>query len=395
MVHLRKVGFWQTAALCLVGIVMVALTLTGCSTNASTTRNTSKTVSFVKEAKSSGTYIWIKTEADGAIGYRPAKSSIVNAIYVLSHGKLTAYQIQDNNITLGKLSKMNDADTIALAKAQDKKYFKVSADEVRNYMHKKDQIGQQNDFWNTYVRQIVDGGGSIYYTCLGGEEDKTPIHDVKIVSEASFEKQRKEKENGQGKSDNSKEILSEDVKHLLITDEKSGNTYLTEKKMIGDSLINNIEKTKYRKPIEQRITRYKEKKDNSGNKIISQTFSFKNIDYFNADSFNERLYKAIPDKQALASLVTKRFNSDYFEKGQVTPEDVKKVFTPQVFEAATKGMFGYFPWTKALTLKLPISQQIYQTQYIGYILDNSGNSNVFDFLLTKSQVKGQKAVLSK
>lgn len=124
----------------LLGIgLSVLLILAGCgskqsATNATatTTKSTAKTVSFVKQAHAQGTYVWF--EVNGV-----AKDAVVSGIKVLHNGKMQAYQIFDNNVTLGKLSKMSDAAVIKLAKQQDKKYATTGAQsEVQNWLKGND-----------------------------------------------------------------------------------------------------------------------------------------------------------------------------------------------------------------------------------------------------------------
>lgn len=89
-----------------------------------------KTVSFAQELKKKqGTRVWFYTD----YGEGKGKNATVDYIYVISNGKMTQYQLFDDNITLGKLSKMSNSELISLGKKQDRKYFDESINEVKAF----------------------------------------------------------------------------------------------------------------------------------------------------------------------------------------------------------------------------------------------------------------------
>ena len=82
-----------------------------------------KNVSFVKQAKGSGTHVWFMTAGK-------VKISDFYYIVVLKNGKARTYRIYDDDTTLGKVSKMSNGEAIRYAKQQDKKYFNASVKDL-------------------------------------------------------------------------------------------------------------------------------------------------------------------------------------------------------------------------------------------------------------------------
>lgn len=100
-----------------------------------------KTISLSQQVKQPGSHVWYDVKGTAS------KDAVIKTIFVVGSGKLTAYQIQDNDVTLGRISKLSKRQTIKLAKEQDKKYFDISATEVQNWLDDKNQVGQQDDFF--------------------------------------------------------------------------------------------------------------------------------------------------------------------------------------------------------------------------------------------------------
>lgn len=96
-----------------------------------------KHVSFVQQAKDSGTHVWYMSTGQ-------AKDSNVYYIIILKNGKARTYCTYDDDTTLGKISKMSDSQVIRFARAQDKKYFDVSAKEASIAMNNQ-HYGFNND----------------------------------------------------------------------------------------------------------------------------------------------------------------------------------------------------------------------------------------------------------
>ena len=62
------------------------------------------------------------------------EDAIVYDVVYLSNGKLTSYTLfnKDYKITLGKVSKMSDAQILSLAKKEDRKFFDNSLSQVED-----------------------------------------------------------------------------------------------------------------------------------------------------------------------------------------------------------------------------------------------------------------------
>lgn len=399
---MKKQYRWLTAA-ALTTVVLLA----GCGsksssdTNATPTKNTSKTVSFVKEAKSQGTYVWLEAN-DASVN----KDSPITAIDTLVNGKLRSYQIFDNNIRLGKLSKMSDAATIKLAKAQDKKYATTGAEaEVRSWLKSKQNdedysaVGKENDF-DENAQKAAAGISDIYFTYAQDYGSLYGIQQIKKVDQ--FYPEYSQEKN------NSQDVSPSDLAIDSVKGGYNDNSDLN----YGKAILKSIKKTAYRAPKAQTV-KVKNITDASGNKIIQQNISYKHIDFFadgdvvaknfyeltktNQDKFKELVeLKDIESEWEDAKASIKDDPESNANPGQyVTAVKARKTLYDALikpnYSRLVKGVYGYHAWTGDTSLYGIVNQQIYKERYIGY----KGGPDGATFLITKAQTKDQKAVLSK
>lgn len=407
---MKKHNQWL-AAIALTAAVLLA----GCGakstsdSNATPSKNTSKTISFVKEAKSQGTYVWLELN-DVAIN----KDSVVTAIDTLVNGKLRTYQIFDNDITLGKVSKMSDAATIKLAKAQDKKYATTGAEsEIRSWLKTEAedngddfvQVGQERDF-DDDARDVAVGNSNIYFdyvdrTSPSGRANLYGMTEQVDKIGQFYPAYLQDKNNDQDVS----------LRDLSIASVKGGETNGVDLNY-GKALLNSIKKTPYQAPKAQTI-KVENFTDASGNKLVRQDVTVKHIDFFaKSDVVSKNFYeltKTNPDKfkelvelrgveadwESAKSSVEDDPDSDANPNQYVTAVNARKTLYNALikpnYSALVKGVYGYHQWEATNMLSDIVSQQIYKERYIGY----KGGSGVVTNLVTKAQTKDQKAVFAK
>lgn len=395
----------------LLGLLALGLTFTmaGCSSNSSSSGRNSisapKKVSFVQQSKGKGTHVWFDTlsDSDGI-----SKDDLIKAIFVMNNGKTKIYQIFDTNITLGKLSSMNDKDAIKLAKAQDKKYATTGTiEQIKDFLNYKNFVGQANDF-NSDTRQVVKGIFSLDFTSPelvsddpGDYMEYKQIYDIYPNGDDALA--------AANNIDNAIEngISFRDLEQPVPSDNID--------KRLGNALIDHIKKTKYQEPSSQSL-KIKNITDNSGNKIIYQGFTYNYIAlYRNTDNAQKELYKiSLANKSDVLKLI--KLSTSYYARkdskelkemanadpkvAQELPEIMKKrterndLFNKiygDKYSQLTKNIYGYHPWKDTNYLSTPTSQKIYKSKYIGYKLYDRGG----ECILTKAQNNTQKAVLSK
>lgn len=374
---------------------------------------TPKKVSFVQQSKGSGTHVWLQTWSESG---EITKDDIVSTIFVMKNGKTQAFQIFDNNITLGKLSSMNDADTIKLAENQDKKYLTTGAiQEIKNYQNGKSSIGQESDF-SKGPQAVADGDIPIsYLTSSNNSEETIKSRQRKIVNIYSSYDEAEDKEN----SFNNTTADAATLNQLAMTPTKNDGQEGIDKEF-GRSIIKHIENSKYHEPKSQNIA-VKNYTDNSGNKIINQKIKYTAIDLYDGSIANKNVYKIAKENRAdIFKLLSYRTNSDYGGKiddidsevvygignsddadfakykSDVKQEDsegyqiYQRIFGNSHAEI-TKGVYGNHEWTKDIQIGDPTSQKIYKSRYIGYRITSDGGGHI----LTKAQNDKQKAVLAK
>lgn len=399
-----KKQYQWVGAVALAAIVLLA----GCGakstsdTNATLSKNTNKKVSFVKEAKGQGTYVWLQVD-DVAVN----KDSVVNTIDTLTNGKLRSYQIFDNNITLGKVSKMSDAATIKLAKAQDKKYATTGAEsEVHSWLKSEAQgnddyaqVGQEQDF-DDHAQDAAAGLSPVYFT---DTDKKVSLYGlVNPVSQVDKFYPKYLQDNPHTDDISLSDLAIDDVKG------GSNNSDLN----YGKAILASIKKTPYQAPKAQTI-KVENITDASGNKLVEQNVTFKHIDLFadsgvvsknfyeltktNPDKFKELVeLKGVEEDWNIAKADAEEDDDSEANPAQyLTAVNAKKTLYNALikpnYSTLVKGVYGYHQWDGTINLSKTISQQIYKERYIGY----QGGSGVVTNLITKAQTKDQKAVFAK
>lgn len=344
-------------------ILSLTLVLAGCSSNGGVGGITApKKVSFVKQATSnSGTHVWVDAHSiEGSV----SKDDIITAIYVLSNGKMTKYNIFDNDVTLGKLSKLNDDQTIKLAKEQDKKYATTGAiAEIKSGLKGNGQVGQESDF-DDDVWYIAVG----YFKVYAQDDEKAEQNYNKITSP-----------NGN---------YDIDVPILSLTPKP-----INEDHSYGKAMIKHIKNTPYQAPKPQKI-KVENVTDNSGNKIIGQQISYKGTEMFDKDPAEQNLYhyalKNQKDFLRSIKLSKKLGNYDPSQDEAIAEAEslYAKLFKGQQYNL-TKNVYGYHSYNASLELRSSfVNQKIYKARYIGY-------PTYRGHLITKAQNKTQKVEFSK
>lgn len=390
----------------------LTLVLAGCSSSSGTSSITApKKISFEEQSKGSGTHVWVESTAE-SMGI--SKDDKVNHIFVMNDGKTRVYQIFDNNVTLGKLSSMNDADTIKLAKAQDKKYATTGAiQEIKNYQQHKPSVGQEKDF-EQGIQAASRGDISLFYTYKNGSDgnDTSSVDQQKNISNiyALYDQADDAANNSRGANE-----LGEDGTTLNSLGAANHNI---DKSKYGKALINHIKDSTYHEPKAQNIT-IKNKTDNSGNKVISQNVKFYSRGTFDRNAASRNAY-IIAMKNKKDALKLFQFASGNYYGGNLDKMDTEETLGiendsdenvakykaamekvnaegSKIYEKLygnkyselTKDIYGPYYFKENEVFSSPTSQKIYKARYIGYERVNG------DFLLTKAQNNKQKAVLSK
>lgn len=340
-----------------------------------------KNVSFTKM---NGTRVWLSTEKG------KGKNAIVDYIDITKNGKFIQYQIFDNNITLGKVSKMSNSQLIKLGKEQDKKYFDESINEVRALRDGKDQIGLQNDLMDDKaLKNDLNYGAAIFYTSSNNGGDITqiispaqynPQSDYKFESESDFVDNYDDRAQFLNEPGHN---ISDDINPILREHRYS-------------FLIKNMKNVQYLAPKWQKI-KMQNTTDNSGNKVISQKVTYNSIDEFNdAGTIDNNVMKlSFNQRQKIRDSYNKSVD-DIDKNVEVSHEEYQKIlknleniFDNSYYETITKDIFKPHTFKDDMILSNTTSQIIYNHKYIGYQI---GDDN---YLLTKAQNNKQKAVFPK
>lgn len=352
-----------------------------------------KTISLSQQVKQPGSHVWYDVKGTAS------KDAVIKTIFVVGSGKLTAYQIQDNDVTLGRISKLSKRQTIKLAKEQDKKYFDISATEVQNWLDDKNQVGQQDDFFgDDDVIRFLKGR----YNALGIKVNKQG-KDFSMGGVPHFSNPRffPPSVDIDGVPDSSGE---EEHELFINTEEESNETKELFINNMAKGLIYNIKHTKYHSPDKNKVS-FKDTTDASGNKVVGQRLTYQAIDYFDTNSStNSQIYNNLNKKQKqLLFDIYYGIPEQIWAEGKAKGLDdesidhlddkrhLKLIQAWTAFDNSldtkklTKGIFGYHRWDKDVTITGTLSQQIYNQRFIGYY---GGEGEV----LTKAQTKHQKAV---
>lgn len=352
---------WKIVIVMLVMVVPI-IALSGCSIGGI---GAPKNISFVKQSNESGRHIWLETGDENNI----SKNNLVWTILVLNNKKLQAYQIFDDNITLGQVSKMNDREIISLAKKQDKKYATTGAiKEVRHFNpdREDDYIGLENDL-KVNEPQILVGKIDMYYRVKRSDVEN---HIIKFFPSKY----------------NADEAESLDYTYGSTVLNAFSNKYTYGgDPHIKKAVLWDIKKTPYQMPQNKSLS-VQDITDDSGNEIIAQKVTYASYDMFNSD-------KVIADLSSFATANKATFQKlvDY-SKADDSEERQNKAYDKLLkghYDEIMKGYYGYNNWNRDIELSNPVSQQIYKKRYIGYVTNHGSH------LLTVAQNKSQEAVLSK
>lgn len=331
--------------------------------------------------KTSGERIWFNTA--GGKG----KDAIVDYIYVTKGKKMIQYQIFDDDITLGKVSKMSNGEVIKLAKKQDKKYFDESINEVKALRDGKDQIGLQDDMMdNNDLKADLNKGAFLYFVADGKKGDKR-ISNVRLVDKNTYDSTN-------GDQYKAKFTLSELITYGAPASANESEAvdglqrYARTERL--NALIDNMKKVQYLAPKWQTVN-IKSTTDDSGNNIVSQKINYKSIDEFNDSGTIDKNVNNLSQssKKKIAKFWEQNYNNQKSESSSEFVDGFKNAFDSSYYHQITKGIFKPQSIDADMSFYAMSSQQIYDSKFIGYY--ENGNA----YLLTKAQNNNQKAVFGK
>ncbi|WP_102279137.1 hypothetical protein [[Lactobacillus] timonensis] len=370
-----------------------------------------KNVSFVKQAKGSGTHVWFMSTGK-------AKKSDVYYIIVLKNGKARTYRTYDDDTNLGKLSKMSDHQAIAYAKQQDRKYFDASLKEAKlNHKGKVDHqypaddyTGFNNDFAGLSVTSLPDfkflasANNDSQQKLVGTVLDTGDYDDDDNPYMVAFNNDGKllTSIDGSTKLPKGTQIADQTPKAIpMSTDKASENNVILDR--FYKALYRRIDNTSYAAPKPMKV-KVKSKTDDSGNDIVSQKATVQYTQNFDEYQLKYNFIDlaghdpAIMRQLGQAAEKIVKAQENYNDDGSA-PEDkasaeyaqvASRIFTDKVCYKLTKDMFTNEQIKYTMTLKEPASFDIYKSHFIGY---NCGAKN--GYLVTKAQNDNQTAVFAK
>lgn len=303
---------------------------------------------------------------------------------------MTQYQIFHDNITLGQLSKLNDNDIIQLAKNQDKQYFEDAPEEIKNCFSQKTYNGLMVDIAGTdnkEFRSVIKGGPAIKTN--NGFSNETDI--VSVIASDLQEKYQDEETN------HFRDYRTDDSRKEPLNFAIYSYAYNITRKRREEAMLENAKQAKYLSPKAQSVE-VTTQTDDSGNKAVSQTIEYQGIDMFDESLYKKNANnarKAHPEIIKAANYVTeKEKDGGDTSKGiynKLTPDQaadkILTIFSNNYYKQATKGLVHPNYVSSSIDIADPMSQQIYDTRYIGY---QAGDDMYF---LTKAQTKQQKMSL--
>lgn len=328
--------------------------------------------------KTSGERVWFTTE--GGKG----KDATVDAIDVTKGNKMIEYQIFDDDITLGKVSKMSNSDVIKLAKKQDRKYFDESIDEVKALRDGKSQIGLQDDMMDDKdLKANLKYGPYFYFLMSDDGTSQNQWKNVRWITKSQYYNNTRDMMRN-------KYTESQIPQNLIQSESQDGYDQVddlvdTMRTRRLNALIDNMKSVKYLAPKWQTI-RIKNYTDDTGNKVQAQKIKYKVIDEFNDSGTIDENAQKLSDgkKQQISDIVGGQQRNT---EGQI--KACEKAFDSSYYHQITKNIFKPHTVTSDFTIFEPTSQTIYDSRFIGYALGNDW------YQLTKAQNDSQKAVLSK
>lgn len=350
-----------------------------------------KNVSFVKQAKGTGTHVWFMSTGK-------AKTSSIYYIIVLKNGKARTYRMYDDDTTLGKVSKMSNGEAIRFAKKQDKKYFEKSADEVNLAKDGNGHYGFNADFKSgmnvlSFLMLKKDD------KCVGAAINSGYRDDQDNPLYVTFNPDGKMTSSRKGiKIPNS--TYTENAEIPTSTDKDNKNYVISNR--IYDALIDHIHESSYHSP-EAVTVKAKTKTDDSGNDIVEQKATVQFTNNFDSDQLadnflslaekNPSMMKRLYDgkkKMYDINMSEAGAGNQYDAANSSYKNDVNKLFSKKFCYSLTKGIFGNYQEDYTINLEEPADFDIYDARFIGYYR-GSGNG----YLVTKAQNDKQTAVFAK
>ena len=338
-----------------------------------------KQLSFVKQAGQHGKHVWLQAGGN-------TKDSVVSSIYVVGNNGITEYYMEDNDLTLGKLSSKSDRQLISLAKEQDHKYFEAFQTNLKEYMNNQPASGQNGTFTEredghiSKAADMIEDGAQIFYLDNRGDSshDKYSPDLIKVIS-PNYKATDSEKQHLDSLTEWNLADLTPDVKKY--------------QKMRADALLKVMKTTKYQAPKKQKL-HCKNVTDSSGNNIVKQELTYNSVDtWVGRTSYDDAFYQ-YTDKAALRKAIAAHApaGADISEadKAKKTLEnEYAKCANRDIYEKAMRKAFFYSdsPYTFSLTSTTKFD--IYQANYVGYTLSSD------DYLVTKAQNSGQTAMMEK
>lgn len=348
-----------------------------------------KHVSFVQQAKGSGTHVWYMATGQ-------AKDSNVYYIIVLKNGKARTYRMYDDDTTLGKVSKMSNSQAIRYAKDQDKKYFDVSAKEASMAMD-DEHNGFNADFQSAITMpefsMLTKDGKATGLAIKTNNEDTT--EGTKYVT---FNADGKMTSSAKGTAQLPDGVAMSDPMDIPASTDNNDSNKAIIKKVYG-GVIDHIKKTSYQAPEAMKV-KATSKTDDSGNDIISQEATIQYTSGVDGDAVKDNFLDMAENDPSMVKRLY-QLAKTYYDAEHVTNEKVDatfaaykdgvdKMFTKRFCYDLTKDVFSNEQEEYTMTLKEPLGFDIYNAHFIGYY---RGAHN--GYLVTKAQNDKQDAIFAK
>lgn len=363
----------------IIGIVVVAILLV-IGIGHHVAQNGGVTAPKTVSLKTPGERVWLIAQ-DGA-----KKDAIITYVDVVKNGKLIEYNIFDDNLTLGKASKMSNSDLISLAKKQNRKYFDESTDEVKALQNGDNQIGLQNDLMGDDDLKADFNQGAWLY--LGGSgSDLDSLHYNRLLT---YDQYKQEEDTPKVNKYTEKGIINSghpqdnsEFNQVAQLDKEIRNKRF-------DWIIKNMKDVKYLAPKWQTPS-FDNTTDDSGNKITSQKITYKATTMFNDSGTMDQNVSNLSENQKQKILkVANDIQGSHrdFNTGKFI-EDVRSAFDDDYFKVVTKNLLKPHTISSHMVFVDTVHQKIYDSTYIGY---TTRNDNAF---VTKAQNDNQRAVFTK
>ena len=329
-----------------------------------------KNITFSKENK--GTRIWFTADSD-------TKNSKVSEIIKQTGDKATEYDIYDDSITLGKLSKLNNRQILKLANKQNKKCFThIVKDWYTSDLPviKYSCFDQYKGKDGVYTLNIWDGGNKGSTFDSAGNVIRNYSHSV---------------------NDN---IDDSTLNLTLYSTDASENDNKT--KIMLKAFQNALDSTTYQKQRTAKIYT-KNKTDSSGNKVTSEFLSIPTTTYCDTSVCQKNFLNICKNNPWIVkNLIAYNKSMDSEEEMlDHSPQNNNKkfnkyilpIFSSKSFQReVTKNVFSRRKTWDHYNLNDSISFDIYKSRFIGYDWTDGKYSGV---LVTKAQNHKQQAAFPK